>query len=486
MVMAVSNCADTGGERKPPAEDEDDRSGQGEAGVYRGDGSTGPPDAGAEAGAYADGRQQEDAIIYDPWEGCGGSCPPEAPYCDPDTGRCFACRVGDPEYACPGSAPLCKVDEDNPDDLTGNACVECVAQSDCDALCDPATNQCAVCFVQEDGQSIGCDAKGEMSVCKTYSVGRRNRCVECVEDYDCESSTRGALCDPEDNRCVECLDDEHCIDPELPHCGEALVCTGCEGESNCAHLPETPLCDLDTGACVECLQNEQCVEPAASRCDASGSCMACADDDDCSHLQGTGVCDVDPEDGDKNRCVQCTHDDHSACSSYKDFVCQSLTRTCSTEYVVEGADVCDFCVSDEQCKPGMLCVLNTFGPDQTEVGYYCQWIEGAEGAPSSCSLDGRPFARTVTDAVSIDGQVATICVLAAATCPALAHAEFSLACDPDGDIREECGHPDLEDGVCVQVSAYDFQCSVPCDSVDDCPTGSASCATVNQEQVCEP
>jgi hypothetical protein len=488
VLIGVSGCADPGDGPGPSAQDDDGRSRVGEAGVYESDGGggSGSPGGWADEGPYRDGGWPEDAPGYNPREGCGGNCPEQTPYCDLQSGRCLACRVGDPLYACPATAPICKVDPDNPDDVFANTCVECISQNDCDRLCDPVSGQCVQCFVREDGQSVGCLAGSEGSVCKTSRVPGRNRCVECLQDYDCASSSGGPSCDLEDNRCVGCLEDAHCTDREWPHCGEELVCTGCEGESHCAHLPGTPLCRQDTGACVECLDQEQCADPAASRCDAeSGTCVACRDEEDCSHLEGTGVCDVDPDDGGNNRCVQCTGDEYAACGSYEQFVCESLTRTCSTEYVVASAEACDFCVSDAQCEAGMICARNTFGPDQAEVGYFCQWIEGAAGAPGSCSLDGRPFVERVEDAVSIDGQVATICVLAATTCPALADAEFSLPCDPGGDPGEACGHPDFEDGVCLQRGPDDFRCSVPCDSLADCPVGSASCATINQAQVCE-
>ncbi len=487
VLVSGWHCAAADDESTPPARQPDGSARQGEAGVaYESDGSAGGSDAGAaDAGGQQDGGWRQDAAEYNPWEGCGGRCPDGTPYCDGESGRCLACVVGDPDFNCPGSTPICKVDEDSPDDVGANTCVECLDQSDCERLCDPSTNQCVPCFVREDGVSVGCPASSDTPVCRPGPIGSRNLCVECVEDHDCESSTGGSKCDTEDSRCVECLEDIHCIDPTSPHCGEELACTGCDREKQCAHLPGTPLCESDTGACVECLENKDCPTPTSSRCDAEGFCAPCAENADCNHLEGQGVCDIDPEDGDNNRCVQCTEEDHSACSDYKDFVCNSLTRSCSSEFEVASAEVCDTCVADAHCKQGLICVHTTFGPEELEVGYFCLWIEGEPGAPESCALDGRPFVDTIDDVVSIDGQVATVCTLGTTTCPALRDTEFGQACDPYGDISEQCGHPGLEDGFCLRVTAYDFQCSIPCDSVDDCPADSASCATVNLELVCE-
>src|SRR6185295_3068103 len=131
-------------------------------------------------------------------------------------------------------------------------------------------------------------------------------------------------------------------------------------------------------------------------------CKPCTDKSECTHLAGKGVCDVGP-----GQCVQCTGSDYGACgqdvATQTPFVCDSLAHTCSTN-TKSAAGPCAACVSDAQCKPGQVCVLDKFGAKT--VGYFCHWKKGdtANGAPDDCFATGRPFAAAVASITSIDGQ----------------------------------------------------------------------------------
>src|SRR5690606_2213344 len=233
----------------------------------------------------------------------------------------------------------------------------------------------------------GCDCGGNTPVC----IEDTGDCVQCTDNTHCSDAT--PVCNTDSNSCVACTENTHCSG-------------------------DTPFCDTDSNSCVTCLANDACTEATASLCE-DGQCAPCLNNDDCSHIEGKAVCDA-------GECVECTGTDYAACGidpvSSKPFVCDSLSRTCSTE--LEGSSgLCGQCVSDAECAPGQMCVLQTFGNPAQDVGYFCFWKRGdsAPGAPTLCSSEV-PYVRTISDASSIDAQMATICGLAASTC--VARAQF--------------------------------------------------------------
>lgn len=260
--------------------------------------------------------------------------------------------------------------------------------------------------------------------------------LQCPLELGCAPE----LCDPIAGRCLECRDDDDC------------------GDS---------YCEAQTHECVECRSNEDCAEVSASTC-VEGRCEGCAgDSSQCAHLAGTTVCAGD-------QCVQCTGTEYDGCASESGeaFVCDSQSRACS-EHVTGSSGLCQQCVSDAQCAPGQLCVLQIF--DGAENGHFCLWKKGAGvgHAPDSCP-DARPYVETA-ELVSIDGVRADVCTLRSSTCPA--RETFSspdLDCAPLGRPDDTlCGAEGVSDAYC-RLLAQDpdvYRCTMPCGSADDCPIG---------------
>ncbi len=271
----------------------------------------------------------------------------------------------------------------------------------------------------------------------------------------CDGSCGGdtPVCDTSNDTCVGCLGNDDCDDP-------------------------TALCDTDAKVCVECLGNEDCTDPAASLCDA-GACVGCGASADCEHISEKTVCDTDA-----SECVECTGTDYASCGEDMGtpLVCDSLARTCTTNQE-HSAGLCKTCVSDAQCDPGEMCVLQQFS-DQ-DVGYFCFWKKGdtANGAPALCS-SGRPYVDTVANAVSVDGTVADICGLRVSTCPA--KNEFSSKdCTTSAAADDsKCSFDPTNDSKCAQYDVGVYRCTMTCLSDDDCPNGSA-CDTGANPAVCQ-
>lgn len=299
-------------------------------------------------------------------------------------------------------------------------------------------------------------------------------CVECTEDEPC---TEG-VCDPDAHACVECLDNPHCTEGVCDP--DAHLCVECLNDDNCDE--PTPLCDEEQ-FCVECRDSAHCADPQASFCDA-GSCSPCQTNEDCAHLVGTTVCDISA-----GQCVECTGTDYASCGTLDGtpLVCDSLQRSCTTSKQ-HGADLCNPCVSDAQCKLGQRCMMETF--EGTELGYRCFWERGASegGAPLGCS-QAPPYVTTRNDETSIDGATVDVCALRISTCKA--HKDFSnVDCEGSEDVPDtsRCGEPDLNDAGC---SLYDtvgedniYRCTVRCLGNDDCPDDDLECSTTSP-RVCD-
>jgi hypothetical protein len=187
-------------------------------------------------------------------------------------------------------------------------------------------------------------------------------------------------------------------------------------------------------------------------------------------------------------CVQCTAEKSTACgaesASGTAYVCDSIKHTCTTQ-VASSAGLCDACVSDAQCAPGELCVLDTLEtPNGTKsVGYFCHWKQGggASGAPADCKTGGRPYAG-VRSVASIDGETADVCVLRSSSC--VANGNFSNKdCAPGGTPDDGlCGVASPSDAKCVPYGAG-YRCTMTCLGNDDC-RGISSCLTSVSPNVC--
>lgn len=259
---------------------------------------------------------------------------------------------------------------------------------------------------------------------------------------------------------------------------ENAVCVQCLLPTDCDGVEGRPMC-VDN-ACVECTGNEECTEPGASVCsttgETAGTCVPCAaatSAADCAGVEDDGatalnVCD---ESGDAGVCVQCNAEDESACDPN---VCDVVAKTCTDDTPLGMTPTCGACVSDSQCRPGHACAPTDL--DGTDAGYFCLWnLDADEMAPIACSTV-RPFGSP-DDVSTIAGQEAQVCTLRLSTCAA--YNDFSSpgrgspSCagedtpEPDAD----CGHPDLDDGFCVEEDAASNLCTTRCTSDVDCVFG---------------
>jgi hypothetical protein len=359
-----------------------------------------------------------------------------------------------------GSVSTCERDEQ---------CSASLPQCNGDGECAPCTGQSAC---------AGRDGKSHCEV--SSSSGHRGACVECTQHGHCMEGD-AHLC--VDNACVECEDDQDCP-ASKPECGADGTCGACTGEAACSERPATPHCataaGLHRGQCVECTSHGQCSNPEP-QCGAMHVCEPCMDNDACEGRGGT-VCDTSSDAPFGGTCVECTPTQYSGCESGGvDYVCESLTRTCSTTAVEHSRDACGECVSDAQCQEGKLCVRQTFNdptdaPDegQIEIGYFCAWRLDAPNGPDGSCFSQRPYVAVREDASSLDGTTADVCLLAVTTCPAYADYR-SKDCEtaPSSGEGDDalCGHPDApHDGYCVSPdnTNTNFRCTTPCGGTDDC------------------
>jgi hypothetical protein len=309
------------------------------------------------------------------------------------------------------------------------------------------------------GGSAGsaCMECGADQVCDEVS----GECVQCLGNGDCEPPTRVCTVD---HRCVACTLDRHCPSA-APACNDDNTCVGCTNSAlHCGG--DTPLCDVARHECVQCLGNSDCTDPAASRC-SDGMCLPCTGPLHCDHLDGLGVCDTSSGTGE---CVQCTGNQYASCGMSPGgdpYVCNSLTRTCSTEEVASAA-ACETCVSDAQCATGMACMQTKFGA--ADAGNYCLWNQEATGssAPNGDCLTVRPYVGTESGWTSVDGESPTVCKPSVTTCQG--QNDFrSKSCSGETVAgHAECGAEGVDDGYCAPFGPSQHFCTVPCVSHLDC------------------
>jgi hypothetical protein len=347
----------------------------------------------------------------------------------------------------------------------------------------------------EGGNSTGGTSGGESSAGGTTSIpcngacagsapfcnALTNKCVECISKTDCKDALK-PVCSPT-NVCVGCVTGADCLtDPLKLVCdGETSTCVGCLSSVNCGADPSKRVCNVSAKSCVSCLANTDCPTANASRCDTgTNTCAACQVDADCSQVDGKHVCDA-------GVCVQCTGAKYANCGQAegKALVCNSLSKTCSTTATAQSAGLCKSCVSDAQCPAGQLCYQETFGGNP--VGYFCFWKQGdtANGAPADCTIQvNRPYVNAQSNALSIDGEVATLCApRGVTTCTAL-NQYSSTNCAPTGTPNEAlCGFSPGQDAKCLPFGASQYLCTNTCLSDLDCKFG-VTCNTNVNPQVC--
>jgi len=186
---------------------------------------------------------------------------------------------------CSGATPLCEP--------VREACVQCIASSDCPPGDHCLGNQCVT--FSSCNNSPDCDSG---LVCDPG----RGICVECAQVGDCandqacvlnkcitlatcqSASDCGAkLCDTSNGRCVECVSDTDCA-AGTERCLLGTCRTTCTTNQTC--VPLGMLCDTTNSVCTGCLSNTDC--PASSYCEG-GACRADICDSAQSTCAGNGV-----------------------------------------------------------------------------------------------------------------------------------------------------------------------------------------------------
>lgn len=253
---------------------------------------------------------------------------------------------------------------------------------------------------------------------------------------------------------------------QQPHC-DAGACVQCVNDDHC------PDGVCVSGSCVECEDNSDCTQLDAARC-SSRQCVPCRASGDCQHFAETPLCRA-------GSCVRCTSSDYHLCGTNAagiPRVCESATATCTTQ-LEHSAGLCDPCISDAQCKPGQLCVMQTYDdpsdtPDrgELEVGRFCFWREDSAepNGPAGDCANAQPFVDTRAGATSVDGVQAAVCSLRVTTCIGYKHYSSQSCTGPDNDSA--CGDPNYAlDAYCEQFSSGTYRCTTPCGSNDDCDIG---------------
>ncbi len=229
---------------------------------------------------------------------------------------------------------LCFVDAD---DSANNACVACLANSDCDddAFCNGAEtcveNACVAGTDECDADTEICDEDADN--CRTV----------CGDDLDCDDGdfcTGAETCDA-DGACANgagpCAADETC-DEETETCIPPVV--GCETDDDC---DDTDPCTTDTCVDTECDFSETCPDDG-DFCNGTESCDA--DTGDCSSSGDPCADEVD-----NTRCDEATDACVAPCTLDTDCDDAAFCNGTETCDVATGACVAgtDPCADDQTC-----------------------------------------------------------------------------------------------------------------------------------------
>lgn len=427
-----------------------------------------------------------------------GHCLASASRCHPQNHTCEQC-IGDahcsPPTRCDASSFRCTGCTNDGDCLANGGlcrssdgvCVECLSSGSCRSPttgCEEQSGTCVQCLDDAtclEAQAARCEREEKPSVPGTRFTcvrcqedaecsgkpgigpycGSSGACVSCRSNVDCAGSASRPRCGA-NGECSECASDDDCVSvPGRIACRAAesgALCVECTEDTHCVGHPNGPSCQTDPLAanpntCVQCNDDLDCQDASASRCE-QGSCAPCETSEDC-HLSGLRVCDTSRDNG---LCVECTGPERQACGA---FVCDSIQRECSPNTVGTAAP-CEPCVSDAQCEPDLRCLPQTL--QGINVGFFCFPLQVAGNCP-------RGFDQ-ITTSVTIDGQMADVCLQRATTCPAFVDYGNLKACLSENDDGA-CGHPSVADGACV-LSTAGFVCTINCEFVGDCAVGVCS------------
>jgi hypothetical protein len=310
--------------------------------------------------------------------------------------------------------------------------------------------------------SAGCQVGTKTCTDGTAFDDSLTECNRCLPSHMRVELDGGFRCDPRSDGGVPPPDDAGpcgTCSGMTPHCDEAsAMCVACRDAGDCT----APAGMCVEHECVECVGNADCTDPAASLCE-DGACIGCEADTDCTHLAATSVCDET-----SSRCVECTLDSEG--ESCRGTSCRLSDHTC-TETPTGSRATCTSCEADSECEMGGRCARQTFMG--RELGPFC-FLTAGPGCGDTMPAR-RPYSSAV-ELTSIDGVAGELC-MPPTTCLALDHTR-DLVCTRD----DECGEPDLADGLCpasgpgMGLCSYSCAGGVDCASPLDCVGAPLRCA----------
>ena len=238
------------------------------------------------------------------------------------------------------------------------------------------------------------------NVCDTAN----NRCVDCLNNMDCEVETTNKICDTRLTgmmmlpayQCVQCVASTDC--PAGATCGTNNQCTTMCGTANCSTNPTgNDICDLPNNRCVDCMNDIDCaVETTNKWCDTTTLNMAGLPVYSCEECLVTAHCAANQvciDNNCENTCM--TDTECSADGGGNNPRCNPTTRTCAecgsdahcmgNQPYCSNEGNCEECLNDAHCMATQpmspLCRLTDFNCVQCLTSDQCT-------PPATCGRGG--------------------------------------------------------------------------------------------------
>jgi hypothetical protein len=216
-----------------------------------------------------------DTVQEDP---CGGLCPDDSPFCDPQTQQCVACfshaDCSDPVV------PQCE----------NGRCVPCASADACAGrggatVCDVRIGTCVQCTTADDGPCGGTVCDPEARICTDRPLGSKDTCEACIADSECVA----------DHGCIameyagEPLPGGACLRRATTGCERPYAMGQIERASRSGAAPEV-YCGVDEqtttcAAIAALIAGDACEEGEDAECGAQGALCRTVEgvDDRCSY-----------------------------------------------------------------------------------------------------------------------------------------------------------------------------------------------------------
>ncbi len=289
-----------------------------------------------------------------------------APICDSTSFTCRGCNTSVSISECTLSGlSVC---------ASTGACVNCVTTStDCSSnplkpIC--VSNTCSACSKSSDCSVSNGFTLFPKYLCDTVSGdARKGACVNCVANNDCDSKSTLPICT--DYACIGCEQDSNCTNlagTNGAYCAvtgaQKGACVACNTNTNAGCAGATPICDSKTYTCRACTTND-CTTPGLNVCATFGSnkgmCVECEASSDCSPTSNTPICTLN------NKCVACNQDTDCTSNNITSVYSQAL-KYCTT-FAGSSKGSCVQCFASTQCHADSpstpICNANQCAPCST-------------------------------------------------------------------------------------------------------------------------